>query len=194
MEIKNPIPIVKIGDPYVLNYNGVYYLYATSSIRGYYCWKSENLATWSEPWVCFEPKENSFGSDCFWAPEVYEFNGKFYMYYTAQWKIYEKEELRIGVAVANSPEGPFEDVLDNRPMFDFGYGVLDAHVLKDGDRNYLYYSRAGSKSLGGWSQGSRNLRGRTGKRLHICNRGRKADSETGTGVGEKTAGIKSILE
>lgn len=147
IDIKNPIPIVKIGDPYVLNYKGTYYLYATSGIRGFFCWKSDNLSDWSKPWICFEAKDNCFGSDCFWAPEVYEFNGKFYMYYTAQWKIFEKEELRIGVAVANSPEGPFEDVLDNRPMFDFGYGVLDAHVLKDGDRNYLYYSRAGANHL-----------------------------------------------
>lgn len=147
MDIKNPIPIVKIGDPYIINYKGTYYLYATSGINGYYCWKSENLSNWSEPWVCYRETERSFGNACFWAPEVYEFDGKFYMYYTAQWKIYEQEELRIGVAAADSPEGPFVDVFNNKPMFDFGHGVLDAHVLKDGDRNYLYYSRAGANHL-----------------------------------------------
>lgn len=65
------------------------------------------------------------------------------MYYTAQWRIYSQEALRIGVAVADAPEGPFRDVFFQKPMFDFGYGALDAHILKDGDRNYLYYSRAG---------------------------------------------------
>ena len=144
MDIQNPVPITNIGDPYVLNYKGVYYLYATSMPDGYYCWKSNNLSDWSAPWVCYKATERSFGNSCFWAPEVYEFGGKFYMYYTAQWKIYEEEQLRIGVAVSDTPEGPFQDVLDGVRMFDLGYGVLDAHILKDGKSNYLYYSRAGA--------------------------------------------------
>ena len=144
MKIRNPIPIDNIGDPYVLRHGGQYYLYATSHFNGFYCWKSKNLADWSKPKICYLADERSFGNSCFWAPEVYEFGGRFYMYYTAQWKIYKREELRIGVAVAEQPEGPFIDVWEERPMFDFGYGVLDAHILKDGERNYLYYSRAGA--------------------------------------------------
>lgn len=147
MKIKNPVPITNIGDPYVLFYKDTYYMYATSMMNGYYCWSSKDLCQWSEPWVCYKATEKSFGNDCFWAPEVYEFDGKFYMYYTAQWKIHQEEQLRIGVAVADSPEGPFEDVLDNQPMFDLGYGVLDAHVLKDGEKNYLYFSRAGANNI-----------------------------------------------
>ncbi len=145
MEIKNPISIKNIGDPYVLNHNGTYYLYATSNFNGYYCWQSDNLSDWSEPVVCYEATEKSFGNGKFWAPEVYEFDGKFYMYYTADWKIYPEENLRIGVAVSNSPTGPFEDVFDNKPMFDFGYGVLDAHILNCKDGKFLFYSKAGYK-------------------------------------------------
>ncbi|MCI9590206.1 MAG: family 43 glycosylhydrolase [Lachnospiraceae bacterium] len=147
MKIKNPIAIHNIGDPYVLFYKGMYYLYATSHFNGFYCWKSKDLNQWEPPEICYEAGKKSFGNSCFWAPEVYEFGGMFYMYYTAQWKIYEKEALRIGVAVSDSPQGPFEDVLDNQPMFDFGYGALDAHILKDGKRNYLYYSRAGADHI-----------------------------------------------
>ncbi|QHQ59619.1 family 43 glycosylhydrolase [Anaerocolumna sedimenticola] len=144
MNIKNPIPIDNIGDPYILYFEGKYYLYATCHFNGYYCWISENMNDWKEPVVCYEATDKSFGNSCFWAPEVYFFNGKFYMYYTAQWKIYKEEALRIGVAVSDKPEGPFEDVLNEQPMFDFGYGVLDAHILKDGEHNYFYYSRAGA--------------------------------------------------
>ena len=39
MNIKNPIDIQNIGDPYVLFYKGIYYLYATSHFNGFYCWK-----------------------------------------------------------------------------------------------------------------------------------------------------------
>ncbi len=143
MKIK-PISITNIGDPYILAAKGKYYLYATSQFNGYYCWESENLTDWSDPHICYQASQKSFGNSCFWAPEVYEFGGKYYMYYTAQWKKFEEEALRIGVACADSPEGPFEDVLDEQPMFDFGYGTLDASVLKDGEHNYLYYSRAGA--------------------------------------------------
>lgn len=144
MKMKNPIPITNIGDPYVLYAGGKYYLYATSHFNGYYCWKSENLSDWEGPYLCYEASEKSFGNSCFWAPEVYEFGGKYYMYYTAQWKVFKEEALRIGVAVADHPQGPFEEVLDEKPMFDFQYGALDAHILQEGERNYLYYSRAGA--------------------------------------------------
>lgn len=143
MKVKNPVPISNIGDPYILKVKDIYYLYATSHFNGFYCWKSADLSTWSEPVICYEATDKSFGNSCFWAPEVYEFNGRFYIYYTAQWKIFKEESLRIGVAVSDHPEGPFMDVHEEAPMFDFGYGVLDAHILKDGEKNYLYYSRAG---------------------------------------------------
>lgn len=144
MKINNPVPIMHIGDPYVLRADDEYYLYATSHFNGYYCWKSKNLSDWEGPYTCYKASEKSFGNACFWAPEVYEFGGRFYMYYTAQWKKFKEEALRIGVAVADSPIGPFEDMLDETPMFDFGYGALDAHVLKDEEHNYIYYSRAGA--------------------------------------------------
>ena len=152
MELKNPLPISNIGDPYVLYCHGRYYLYATSHFNGFYCWRSDDMVIWEEPKVCYRATEKSFGNSCFWAPEVYEFGGRFYMYYTAQWKRYEEESLRIGVAVSEDPMGPFEDILDQTPMFDFGYGALDAHVLKDGEKNYLYYSRAGE---GHWVDGAK---------------------------------------
>ena len=84
----------------------------------------------------------------YWAPEVYEVKGKFYLFYSAQWKVnpsHELENFRIGVAVADSPLGPFID-LANRPVFDPGYPVIDANVLFDTDgKAYLYYSRAAYK-------------------------------------------------
>ena len=70
------------------------------------------------------------------------------MYYTAQWRIYETEALRLGVAVSDSPLGPFEDIFDKAPMFDPGYGLLDGNLLCDDDgRKYLYYSRAAENNI-----------------------------------------------
>jgi beta-xylosidase len=81
----------------------------------------------------------------YWAPEVYKYKGKFYMFYSAQWKHNpgkDLENFRIGVAVSESPTGPFID-LKKEPVFDPGYPVIDANVLFDNDgKIYLYYSRA----------------------------------------------------
>jgi len=140
------VPIQNIGDPYVLKYQGQYYLYATSDFDGFYVWSSRNLNTWSAPMVCYRKTSACFGEQRFWAPEVYEWDEKFYMYYTADWKITNEENLRIGVAVSDKPTGPFADVYDT-PMFDAGFPVLDAHVLKDGEQDYLLFSRAGECNI-----------------------------------------------
>lgn len=44
-----------------------------------------------------------WGVGCFWAPECYEINGKYYLFYSADWKENPTgalENFRIGVAVA----------------------------------------------------------------------------------------------
>jgi len=66
------------------------------------------------------------------------------MYYSAHWKNNLQnhvENYRIGVAVADNPLGPFED-LNGKPIFDPGYPIIDANIFQDsGHRNYLFYSR-----------------------------------------------------
>src|SRR5690606_32247645 len=53
----------------------------------------------------------------------------------------ELENFKIGVAVSDSPKGPFKDI-DDKPLFDPGYPVIDANVLFDTNgKIYLYYSR-----------------------------------------------------
>lgn len=142
----NPLQISGIGDPFILKTSeGKYYCYPTSSDSGFKAWVSDNLVQWDEVGFVYKKQENSWGYKQFWAPEVVERNGKFYMYYTACWK--EKESLRIGVAVADHPAGPFVDVYD-RPLFDFGYAAIDANILIDDDgRLYMYYSRDCSENI-----------------------------------------------
>ncbi len=140
MNIKNPIGIQNIGDPYILKYQNKYYLYATSFIEGFYCWVSDDLIHWSQPKEVYVKNERSFGYKDFWAPEVVYYNDEFYMHYTARWK--KNDSLRIGVAKSKSPLGPFVDVFNQLPMFDDGYAVIDGHVFFDDDgKIYFYYDR-----------------------------------------------------
>lgn len=140
MKITNPIGITNIGDPFVLNHEGKYYLYATSFIDGFYCWVSDDLVNWSVPIKAYKLSNRSFGYADFWAPEVVYHNNQFIMHYSARQK--NTNSLKIGVAVSESPLGPFIDVYDNKPMFDFGFAAIDGHVfMDDNNKNYFYFDR-----------------------------------------------------
>lgn len=138
---ENPLGISQIGDPFILKASdGNYYCYATSDTTyGFEVWTSTNLVDWEKHnQRAYSSNKNSFGVDDFWAPEVYEWDGQYYMYYSARWR--ENDSLRIGLGISDSPLGPFEDISE-APLFDFGYAVIDAHVFVDGEENYLYYTR-----------------------------------------------------
>ena len=146
MNIKNPIGIINIGDPYVIKHEGRYYLYATSFVDGFLCWQSNDLMHWDTPVQVYKKGEKSFGYTDFWAPEVIFQNGKFIMHYSARWV--KNDSLRIGVATSDSPLGPFIDVFDQQPMFDYGYAVIDGHVFIDDDgTRYFYYDKDCSENI-----------------------------------------------
>ena len=129
--------ITKIGDPQILLHEGTYYCYATSHAEGFLVWESSDLVHWSEPIMCFHAIE-SWGKSHFWAPEVIYHKGKFVMHYTAMSR--ELNSLRLGVAVADNPKGPFRDVHD-KPIFDLDYATIDGSVLVCDEGNFFYYSR-----------------------------------------------------
>ena len=151
----NPLK-VQLGDPYVLHTNGRYYMYGTGEAdHGFAAYSSKDMVNWTkEGQVYFGNNKNGWGDStakwegAYWAPEVYEVKGKFYLFYSAQWKVNpgkEEENFRIGVAVADKPTGPFID-LANKPVFDPGYPTIDADVFFDTNgKAYLYYSRVAYK-------------------------------------------------
>lgn len=145
--LNNPLSI-EFGDPYILKASdNTYYMYGTTEgANGYKAYSSTDLTNWKdEGYVYTGATEESWTVNCFWAPEVYERNGKYYMIFSANWKVNptnELENFRIGVAVADKPTGPFIE-MKNAPVFDPGYPVIDGNIYFDDENNktYLYYSR-----------------------------------------------------
>jgi GH43 family beta-xylosidase len=136
----NPRP-VSIGDPDVLHIPGRYYIYGT----GGGTFTSTNLVDWDSVGNTQPVRETNYWfNGAFWAPEVYQVKDKYYMFFSAQWTnnpTHEQENFRVGVAVSDSPAGPFKCMM-NGPIFDPGYPAIDADVLFDTDgRVFLYYSR-----------------------------------------------------
>ena len=137
--------VENIGDPFVLWDGKTYYMYSTDfDVVGFKVRRSTDLKTWENLGVCLDLSENWAHKD-FWAPEVIYHNGKYVMHYSARRKT--DDSLRIGVAIADSPKGPFKDVY-NGPMFDFGYAAIDGHVFIDEDGTpYFYFSKDCSENV-----------------------------------------------
>jgi beta-xylosidase len=142
----NPLP-VSFGDPFILRASdGKYYMYGTGGVKdGFKAYVSDDLATWKDLGRIYQGNtEDSWCVANFWAPEVYEVKGKYYIFFSADWRnnpTNELENFRIGVAVADSPAGPFKDLFDH-PVFDPGYPIIDVNLLFEPDgKVFMYYSR-----------------------------------------------------
>ena len=142
---QNPLDI-SFGDPYILKTSsGKYFMYGTGGVKnGFLVYSSDDLKNWKAEGTAYtNQQEKAWGEHSFWAPEVYERDGKFYMFYSAQWKhnpTNELEKFNIGVAVSDTPTGPFVDMTGD-PIFDPGYPIIDANVFWENGKVYLYYSR-----------------------------------------------------
>ncbi|HEX2976150.1 MAG TPA: glycoside hydrolase family 43 protein [Bacteroidales bacterium] len=142
---ENPLQ-VNLGDPYILKASsGKYYMTGTGGIKdGFRMFSSTDLKEWKDEGRIYQG--NTEGQWCtanFWAPELYEYKGRFYLLFSADWRknpAREKENFRIGIAVSDSPTGPFTDLI-NGPVFDPGYPVIDGNLLFEDGRIFLYYSR-----------------------------------------------------
>lgn len=76
-----------------------------------------------------------------WASQAVERNGKWYWYICAQEAASGLDA--IGVAVADSPSGPYRDVL-GKPLVPAGWGYIDPSVFIDDDgQAYLFWGNNG---------------------------------------------------
>ncbi|MDF7826867.1 family 43 glycosylhydrolase [Pontiellaceae bacterium B12227] len=130
----NPVQAA-CADPVVLLHNGTYYAYCTYTpdfpdmVKGIRLYTSPDLVHWTDKGYVLK-NEDSWGESRFWAPDIVEKEGTFYLYYAA--------DERICVATARTPEGPF--VQNVRQPMQPDTIRIDAHILQDDDgQNYIYY-------------------------------------------------------
>ncbi|MBN2485148.1 MAG: glycoside hydrolase family 43 protein [Bacteroidales bacterium] len=141
----NPLSI-EFGDPFILKASdGKYYMTGTGGVSdGFKLYSSTDLINWTDEGRIYQGNtDTSWCVANFWAPELYEVNGKFYLVYSADWRenpTNELENFRIGIATADNPKGPYTDI-HNRPIFDPAYPVIDGNLYFENDKVYLYYSR-----------------------------------------------------
>ena len=84
---QNPLPMA-FGDPFLLKASdGKYYMYGTGGVsNGFKVYSSDDLVTWTDEGPIYQGgTSDSWATDCFWAPEVYERDGKYYLWFSANW-------------------------------------------------------------------------------------------------------------
>ena len=139
---RNPIIEKNSPDPTILRADdGSFYLYATENTRNVPIYHSTDLVNWNLLGTAFtgetRPKWNAKGM--IWAPDINKIGDKYVLYYAksvwgGEW------EAGVGVAVANSPQGPFTDcgnIIDSRKI-----GIqncIDPFYIEDGGHRYLFW-------------------------------------------------------
>ncbi|NJQ00323.1 glycoside hydrolase family 43 protein [Streptomyces zingiberis] len=140
----NPIvQHVYTADPAPLVHDGRVYLYTGHDEDGstYFTMKdwrvfsSADMVNWTDHGTPLSLATFSWASADAWAGHVVQRNGKFYWYVPV--KNRATGRMAIGVAVADSPTGPFRDAL-GRPLVE--NGEIDPHAFVDDDgQAYLYW-------------------------------------------------------
>lgn len=132
---KNPL----LADPTIFEYKGTYYLYGTKGDpeikgEGFLVYTSTDLKNWKRPNGATNgfalKKGDAYGDKGFWAPQVFERNGTFYMAYTAN--------EQIAIATADSPVGPFKN--DGKPLAS-DVRQIDPFIFFDNGKVYMYHVR-----------------------------------------------------
>ena len=134
---KNP-HLSGVADPFIFSADGVYYMVATTGGENFVGYKTDTLAKWapSARFTAMRPAQWA-GSD-HWAPEVYEYGGRYCMFFSARGKG-AKDYCRLGIAFAEKAGERF--VCQETPLLDLGYTIIDASLFVDDDGTpYIFYS------------------------------------------------------
>ena len=164
----NPIlPDVPAADPDLCCFGDRYYLYATGAgkgERGFTAWSSPDLKAWRCEGMILRFADVAWAVKDDWAPAVVLRNGRFYLYFCA--------DSQIGVAVADSPVGPFQDAL-GKPLVEFepDLSSIDPMVFTDDDgQSYFYWGAL----PGHWLE---NELAAAGKTMHLSLFARRLNSD-----------------
>src|SRR3954454_16930559 len=108
---QNPVYPGYFADPFALKTGDRYYAYGTGPVspdgRQFPVLRSSDLIHWEPCGGALEPLTNPPGVN-YWAPEVAEKDGRYYLFYSASTS-QSDEHHRLRVAPSDDPAGPFKD-------------------------------------------------------------------------------------
>ncbi|WP_367125938.1 glycoside hydrolase family 43 protein [Streptomyces phytohabitans] len=154
-EAGNPLVDGWYADPDLARYGDTYWMYPTTS-RPYDeqtyldAFSSTDLVHWTKHAKVLDIADVPWAKRALWAPAPVERDGRYYLYFGANDIQDDSEVGGIGVAVADRPEGPYEDALGEPLIGAFHNGAqpIDQDVFIDDDgQAYLYYGGHGHANV-----------------------------------------------
>ncbi|TDN90377.1 carbohydrate binding protein with CBM6 domain [Salegentibacter sp. 24] len=140
-------PIIQTNytaDPAPMVYNDKLYLYTSHdedestwfTMNDWRLYTTEDMVNWTDHGPILAYDDFDWAKQNAWAPQAIQRDGKFYMYVP----ITDRDGKNgIGVAVANSPYGPFIDPL-GKPLISNSNADIDPSVIIDDDgQAYLFW-------------------------------------------------------
>ena len=127
------------SDPAPMVHDGTMYVYTGHDednadffwMQEWRVYSTQDMVNWTDHGSPLALESFSWADDRAWASQCVERNGKFYWYICAHSKI--SNGMAIGVAVGDSPTGPFRDAI-GKPLFENGsWDHIDPTVLIDDD-------------------------------------------------------------
>ena len=127
------------SDPAPMVHDGTMYVYTGHDEDGadffwmqeWRVYSTQDMVNWTDHGSPLALESFSWADDRAWASQTIERNGKFYWYICAHSKL--SNGMAIGVAVGDSPIGPFKDAL-GKPLFENGsWDHIDPTVFIDDD-------------------------------------------------------------
>lgn len=139
--LKTPLLPGLNADPNIVRFGDTFYIYPTTdgfegwSGTQFKAYSSTDLVHWTDHGVILDlGPDVSWADSRAWAPTIAEKDGKYYFYFCA--------DANIGVAVSDSPTGPFKDAL-GQPLLKAGQlpgQMIDPAAFTDDDgTTYLYW-------------------------------------------------------
>jgi beta-xylosidase len=104
------------ADPSARVFDNTLYLYPSHdldtatwfSMVDYHVFSTNNMSHWTDHGVALSIADIAWAKECAWAPDCVRKNGKYYFYFPT-------DKFHIGVAVGDTPWGPFRDPI-GRPL------------------------------------------------------------------------------
>lgn len=125
---------IQVRDPYIVPKDGKYYLFGTTDPEpweapgeGFLVYEGVDLVNWSEPKYAFRPAFDFWAEKNFWAPEVHQFNGSWYIFasFKADSRCRGTQILR-----ADAITGPYEPISED-PVTPADWECLDGTLHVD---------------------------------------------------------------
>lgn len=146
LQAQNPIvQTCYTSDPAPMVHDGTLYVYTGHDedhadffwMQEWRVYSTKDMVNWTDHGSPLAIESFDWADDRAWASQCIERNGKFYWYVCLHSKL--TNTMAIGVAVGDSPTGPFKDAI-GRPLYEGSWDFIDPTVFVDDDgQAYLYW-------------------------------------------------------